>query len=239
MECQSTPDGTMVIRMFEYDFAIAMEEARKENEPQCVKFPMSAVLYLRHNRSTPDRLAMKILFPDGQSVTYTVPVIKVQEYTLEEIFKKHLWLFLPYYIMRYEAQFDAMEEDRGKREAMLADLREMTARLEEQADNPAYGSICKDLIQLAKHVADYMLRKQRKTKKEVISIMGGKILELHSEKMLRKGRKIGRAEGRAEGEGRLSRLISLLLKNGKNDEIATAVEDAEARQRLYAEYGIL
>ena len=65
--------------------------------------------------------------------------------------------------------------------------------------------------------------------------MGGKILELYSEKMLRKGKKIGRAEG----ENRLSRLISVLLQHGKNDEISAAVEDADMRKKLYAEYGIL
>ena len=33
IECQSTPDGTMALRMFEYDFAIALEEARKAHPP--------------------------------------------------------------------------------------------------------------------------------------------------------------------------------------------------------------
>ena len=68
--------------------------------------------------------------------------------------------------------------------------------------------------------------------------MGGKILELHSEKMMRKGLKAGRAKGRAEGESRLSRLISLLLKSGKTDEAMAAMESEEIRKQLYAKYGI-
>ena len=68
--------------------------------------------------------------------------------------------------------------------------------------------------------------------------MGGKILELHSEKMMRKGLKAGRAKGRAEGESRLSRLISLLLKSGKTDEAMAATESEEIRKQLYAKYGI-
>ena len=64
--------------------------------------------------------------------------------------------------------------------------------------------------------------------------MGGKILELHSEKMMRKGLKAGRAEG----ESRLSRLISLLLKSGKTDEAMAATESEEIRKQLYTKYGI-
>lgn len=129
LECQSNPDGTMVIRMFEYDFAIALEEARKSNVPDCVRFPLSAVIYLRHSSTTPDRLALKVIFPDSQTVSYSVPIIKVQNYSPEDISRKNLWIFLPYYIMRYEKDFDAMERDPAKREAMLKELREMVGIL--------------------------------------------------------------------------------------------------------------
>ena len=50
---------------------------------------------------------------------------------------------------------------------------------------------------------------------------------------------MGRAEGEAKGESRLSNLISLLIKNGKSDEIASVVENVDIRRKLYAEYGIL
>ncbi|MBQ7479314.1 MAG: Rpn family recombination-promoting nuclease/putative transposase [Selenomonadaceae bacterium] len=48
----------------------------------------------------------------------------------------------------------------------------------------------------------------------------------------------GETKGEAKGESRLSHLIALLLKNGKSDEIAAAVENADVRQSLYAKYGI-
>ena len=48
----------------------------------------------------------------------------------------------------------------------------------------------------------------------------------------------GRAEGRAEGESRLSRLMTLLLENGKADEALAASKDADIRNELYARYGI-
>ena len=53
-------------------------------------FPGSCVLYLRHTKRTPDLLEMKVNLPDGQSFRYKVPVIKVQDYTREEMFQKKL-----------------------------------------------------------------------------------------------------------------------------------------------------
>ena len=53
-----------------------------------------------------------------------------------------------------------------------------------------------------------------------------------------RGRAEGEAWGRAEGESRLSRLMSLLLRSGKNDEATAAVENAETRKKLYEKYGI-
>ena len=44
IECQSTKDGTMIIRMFEYDSQIAIDSAVIDGNRLTVKFPNSAVL---------------------------------------------------------------------------------------------------------------------------------------------------------------------------------------------------
>jgi len=238
IECQSTPDGTMALRMFEYDFAIALEEARKAKVPYRVKFPTPAVIYLRPDKRVRDFLALEVEFPDGQAVTYKVPVINVQEYSLDKIFEKWLWLFIPFYIMRYQKQFDDMEADKSKRQIMLSELDAINARLADFAKGANILSVYADLMQLSQQIADYMLKKQPKTKKEVRKIMGGKLLELHSEKMIKKGKREGLKEGRKEGESRLARLMSLLLKSGKAEEAAAASESEQLREELYKKYGI-
>ena len=47
IECQSTDDTTMAVRMIEYDFATAVEFARKQGRINRMEFPRSCVLYLR------------------------------------------------------------------------------------------------------------------------------------------------------------------------------------------------
>ena len=56
LECQSTPDGTMEIRMWEYDTQIALLNAEYREGMLYVDFPDSAVIYLRSNPNTPDEL---------------------------------------------------------------------------------------------------------------------------------------------------------------------------------------
>ena len=56
LECQSYNDSTMALRMAEYDFSVAIDNAKKENGLYVMRFPKSAVIYLRHNKTTPDEL---------------------------------------------------------------------------------------------------------------------------------------------------------------------------------------
>ena len=56
VECQSSPDGTMAIRMIEYDFLIALKHAEKSGYEYTIDYPHSCVLYLRYTDRTPDFL---------------------------------------------------------------------------------------------------------------------------------------------------------------------------------------
>ena len=73
--------------------------------------------------------------------------------------------------------------------------------------------------------------------------MGGKVLELESERLMRIGREEGRAEGRnegkAEGELLLSRLIIKLISLGKATEVEIIARDEDVRKKYYKEFGIL
>ena len=68
IECQSTDDTTMSIRMFEYDVAIALENRRKIGRKFYVEFPKSCVIYLRTTRNTPDVEEVEMKLPDGRCV---------------------------------------------------------------------------------------------------------------------------------------------------------------------------
>ena len=119
VECQSTPDYNMVVRMIEYDFAIALEGALATGEPYEMSFPESCVLFLRHTASTPDALTIKVNLPGGGSFDYAARVVKAQLFDRDEIFEKRLLILLPYYLMRYEGTLPKIAGDGARRRAAL------------------------------------------------------------------------------------------------------------------------
>ena len=211
IELQSTEDQTMAIRMIQYDFAIALNSARKAGTLYEIDFPESCVVYLRNNANRPKKHLVRVNYPNGKSITYESRIINVQDYTSDEIFEKKLLLFLPYYIMRYQKEFAKIEESKERFDAFLKELESIRKRLERETVKKNRALLYKDLTALITDISDYLLTNQKKLRKEVQKTMGGEILELPSEKLMKKARREGRQEG--ELRGTIKTLVSL-VKDG-------------------------
>ena len=81
VECQSTADQRMIVRVFEYD----------------------------------------------------VPVLRTQEYDLDTVFQKKLYMLLPFYIFVYERGLKEYEEDEARRQELQNVFLQIRVRLEELA----------------------------------------------------------------------------------------------------------
>ena len=64
IECQSTSDSSMIIRMIEYDFSISLESLQLEDGKYRMYFPNSCILFLRGNADR-KMLGVEIVMPDG------------------------------------------------------------------------------------------------------------------------------------------------------------------------------
>ena len=82
----------------------------------------------------------------------------------------------------------------------------------DRINNQAAESIRTDLnlIDLVNKILDYLCRKADKNRERFGEIMGGKVLELASDRLRAEGRMEGREEGRAEGRAELCR--NLIIK---------------------------
>ena len=236
IECQSVDDTTMSIRMFEYDLAIALENRRKVGRRFFVEFPRSCVIYLRTTRNTPDVEEVELLFPDGQVCVYRVPTVKLERYTKDSIFEKNLLLLLPFYVMRYEDAAHTIGEDSEKLQGLLKEYEDIRINLEKELSTAGRSELYTDLNKLIIRISNYIFREEEKVRKGVDEVMGGKVLQLESERLREEGMAIGKAEGKAEGEARLSALINRLILEGRSDEIQKVVTDVNRRQELYSEY---
>ena len=68
--------------------------------------------------------------------------------------------------------------------------------------------------------------------------MGGKVLELESERLKAEGQAIGRAEGQAIGQAQGEARLGSLIQEQRIDEIQVVSTDSERRDQLYKEYNL-
>ena len=198
-------------------------------------FPHAAVLYLRTENATPSSIRMKIVTPGGD-VSYEIPVVKVQDYGLEEIFEKKLLFLLPYYFLRYKLEL--LERDADARLALRQTYRDIFQRLSllEQG-----GEITEFIRQSLKAMIDKvaMFRTSRyaSVQKEVEEIMGGKILNYEAKdirnKALREGRETGRQEGIAQN------ILTMYRKGKTPEEIAELIDKNLEEVRNVIEKNVL
>ena len=199
LECQSSKDRTMVIRMFEYDISIALEHASLgEHAIWEIAFPQSCVLYIRNHRSLPDYHEAIVTFADGQKVRYRVPVLQAKRYTVDRIFEKRLLILLPYHILRYEHFLKHNGTNSKKVKHLLDDFREINRKLEDASEKEQKSHFYMDMIVLIEKIADYIIPKDNDIRKGLGEIMGGKILKLRSEELLEQGEARGEARGRID-----------------------------------------
>ena len=150
-----------------------------------IEFPQSCVLYIRNHRecSLPDYHEAIVKFADGQQIVCRVPILWAQNYTVDSIFEKRLLILLPYHILRYESFLKNSGSNTKKLEQLLTDYQKISDALEQCTDDQK-STLYIDMIALIEEIADYIIPKDNKNVRERLGdIMGGKILQLESERL--------------------------------------------------------
>ena len=194
----------MLIRMFEYDAQIALDAGEVEDGVLTVRFPDSAVLYLRCRSSTPDVMTIRIELPGGGLAAYDIPVLKAQRYSPEEIFSKGLLFLIPFHIFSHESRFAEYERDEGLMRGLLSEYEGIKDRLGELAESGRLTEYVKRTIEeMSDKVLEHIARKHDRVREGVRSVMGGKVLEYEAKTILNEGILLGRNEGIASTARRM------------------------------------
>ena len=194
IECQSTSDGLMVIRMIEYDFRIALEETRnilmnelkkksneRSQEPLSFRFPQSCMVCVRPGIEKEDSLKLQIVMPNGEKVLYEVPIVQAQSFSKEDMFKKRLLILIPFYVLRYEKEIkDGKNEILGKLKSEYEYIKEQLIAEGNFLNEPR---LYYDLAVLSQKILDYVGKGNADYKERMGNIMGGVILEMESDKI--------------------------------------------------------
>ncbi len=232
-ECESSKyDASLLIRMFEYDAQIALDNAELERHFIRVEFPNSGILLLR-GKGGFDKVTIEIVTPGG-CVEYPVMVRRMSGLSIDEIFEKHLYMLLPFYIFNMEEKLNLINEDSEELEKFSNLYIEIIDRLESEMTGGylsqfSYGVI----IALIHKVAYKMTMKREVVQKKVSDIMGGKVLDLDIIRARHEGLAEGEARGRKEGreeerESNIKKLAASYMNQDSSLSEDKAMEMARA-----------
>ena len=234
LECQVTTGHSLIVRLFEYDAQIALDEDSIQSDNRLrVSFPNTAVLYLRSSESTADRMEIEIATPAGE-ISYQIPIIKMQSYTLGDIFRKNLLFLLPFYIFNREKELPWCDADENRRKKLLNELTYIRERLEELAVKKEITEFQKRaIIEMTAKVIANLSSKYRKVSREALGIMVGKTLDYEAKTILNQGIEQGIEQGIGIGieQGNLKRLLSQVIKKvQKSKSISQIAEELESTE---------
>ena len=192
-----------------------------------MEFPHSAVLYLRYNSRTPDAMTVRIKTPGGE-ISYQVLVMKTQQYTIDEIFEKKLLFLIPFYIFTHESRFDEYENNADKRELLRTEVIGTMEKLEQMALTGEISEYEKcTIVDMSRKVVEKIAAKYENVRKEVTSVMGGKVLEYEAKTILQNGIKKGKIEGKIDS------ILELLEELGTvSDELCSCIQEEKDMEVL-------
>ena len=230
IECQSYSDGTILIRIMEYDMMIAMFHSKLENDVVEVPFPSSGIVYLRTNKNTPDFMTVKFKLPDGHVCEYKVQTLKATNYSSEEIFEKRLYFMIPFHIFSFEKELEECSTSVEKLASLQSHFANIRLRLEADCLAGLINEYDKHAVmQLSKKVIESIARKYKNVAERIGDTMGGTVLDYEVKDILMKG------YNKAKKEDEI-----ILEHNNSEYEKIIADKDSEINnlRKLLSEHGI-
>lgn len=212
IECESKRyDNSILVRFLEYDTATAMDDIKWEGNKLIVRFPQSGLLLLRGSKRTPNEAQIAMKTPGGE-VSYPVRIIKVSDFTVDDIFEKHLYLLIPYFIFNYEKDLGVIEEDEERMNSLAKVYDSIVERMNEDQERGLLSALSYGvIISMTRKVLNKLTRKHETVHRKVGDSMGGKVLDLPEIRAYHQGKDEGRAEGREEG---LAMIALNMLRDG-------------------------
>lgn len=170
LECQIKPNAEMVLRMYEYDVQIAFQhgvELFKDIKKVRLEMPRSVIMYLTHTKYTPDQETIEISLPNGKLWEYSIPTLKVQSYSAEEIAEKELYFLIPLTCIRYHSKKD--KKVRKNIEPSLTQFLGQCMIIVSDAikKEKLTGRSGKDILDCFQRGCHYLFVEDEETKKEV------------------------------------------------------------------------
>jgi hypothetical protein len=93
-------------------------------------FPRAIVIYLEEGAATPDKMTVRLIFPDGNGYDFTVKTLKLLDHDVDELAGWGFTPLLPFYILKLRKAAKRAKTDIEKRE-VEEDFKELGLKLKD------------------------------------------------------------------------------------------------------------
>ena len=236
IEVQVKDDSEMSIRMFDYGYNIGLshQNGTDADGRRILKFPYQLVVFLDERPGIRDTIEVLLVFPDGQEMLYQVPILKIRDYTINDLINRGLYLLLPFKIFEVRKRFEAARRAKTNKEerktSATDELLNATDSLMHEVDRlyreGKLNSTGKDAIVSAAGEIYYHMSAKYSLTDEINKKVDTMVKSI-MEEVKKEGRQEGRQEGLSEGvkkgrlEGYKEIAIRLLERGFDIDSIST------------------
>ena len=118
IEAQMTEDEEIVFRFIEYGFGHAYKNRTFISGGERMVFPRPCVLYLDEGKKdkVPDEYTLTLLFENQGEFAYKVPLVKLQNMSVEELNDKKLIALLPFQLLKLRKKIENLRTEENLEE---------------------------------------------------------------------------------------------------------------------------
>ena len=118
IEAQMTEDEEIVFRFIEYGFGHAYKNRTFVSGGERMVFPRPCILYLDEGKKdkVPDEYTLTLLFENQGEFAYRVPLVKLQNMSVEELNDKKLIALLPFQLLKLRKKIENLRTEENLEE---------------------------------------------------------------------------------------------------------------------------
>ena len=118
IEAQMTEDEEIVFRFIEYGFGHAYKNRTFVSGGERMVFPRLCILYLDEGKKdkVPDEYTLTLLFENQGEFAYRVPLVKLQNMSVEELNDKKLIALLPFQLLKLRKKIENLRTEENLEE---------------------------------------------------------------------------------------------------------------------------
>jgi hypothetical protein len=215
IEAQISDDETIALRVFQYAFAHAAQnkEISESGEVVALIMPDARILYWETGRKTPDKVTLRLIFPDKTTHDYEIETFKVLNHRVETLGKRNMALLFPFCLLKFRKEMKKAGASPEMRRQIAGDMKELLRKLEKMIDAGCETGVLSggDAAMILERIAqmhEELYRNYSEFEEAKMELQ--ERLKTHWKEYLQKGREDGLQKGRIEGQNR----ILSLLKQG-------------------------